>query len=105
MWPCWAAFAVHSLEIARSAAKPLSCGPRTKASFLVCAPVRWSRRIVALGGIGVHLGPAMLESALSFFSQLVDKAGVCASHPATVGQKQGIRGDLYRWPARIEALL
>ena len=49
-------------------------------------------------------GPAMLESALSFFSQAGGHSWGLRL-PATVGQKQGIRGDLYRWPARIEALL
>ena len=91
MWPCWAAFAVHSLEISaqrgRSKAALLG-GPARWPKLLVCAPVRWNRRIVALRGTGVHLGSGD-DGATAAFSAPGWPIPV-VHYPATVEQLRGI---------------
>ena len=106
MWPYWAAFAVHSLEIARSAAapKPLSCGTRTKVRLLVL----FIRTLEAsCRGLGMQWRTPQVRrwnSASELFQPgWWTKAGL--RFPATVEQTQEFRRDLYRWPTRIEALL
>ena len=84
MWPCWAAFAVHSLEIARSAAAPrplcLLAPHESQASsftyLYVGAVVSWPWDAVAYTS-----GPAMLGLRSAFSAKLVDTVGVCASQP------------------------
>ena len=84
MWPCWAASAVYSLEMARSAAapKPLSCGTRTKVRLLVL----FIRALEAsCRGLGMQWRTPQVRRCWSlrsaFSAKLVDKAGVCASQP------------------------
>jgi hypothetical protein len=43
-------------------------GPVRQAQLLVHAPVRWNRRIVALGCTGVHLRSGMMERFAQAFS-------------------------------------
>ena len=84
MRPCWAAFAVYSLEMARSAAapKPLSCGTRTKVRLLVL----FIRTLEAsCRGLGMQWRTPQVrrcwESVLSFFSQAGGQSWVCVSQP------------------------
>ena len=78
------AFAVHSLEIARSAAVQVcsACGPRTKARLLVL----FIRTLEAsCRGLGIHSRTPQVRRCWglrsAFSAKLVDKAGVCASQP------------------------
>ena len=73
MRPCWAAFAVHSLEIARSAAAPrplcLLAPHESQLPRLRTRTLKPSYR-----GLGMHYctsGPAMMALEPSFFSQAV----------------------------------
>ena len=82
----------------------LLAGPARKPSFLVHAPVRWRRCIVASGCTGVNLRSGDGTLPPSFFSQ-AGRPNLGLRFPAADGQKRGICCDLYRWPTRIEALL
>ena len=83
MWPCWAAFAVHSLEIARNAASKAALLRDPHESQASCSVHPYAGGVVSWpwDAVAYTSGPAMLGLRSAFSAKLVDTVGVCASQP------------------------